>query len=99
MFKDTDGKAYLCYVWDNAGPNRQHGIYLMSADYLTLEKRIYLFDIPSREAPHIFKRNGFYYYGTSRTAGIRSTRHDLLHRDQSCRPLVASEGIVNARLG
>jgi len=30
MFKDDDGKAYLCYVWDNAGPNRQHGIYLMS---------------------------------------------------------------------
>jgi len=57
----------LCYVWDNAGPNRQHGIYLMSADYLTLDKRMYLFDIPSREAPHIFKRNGIYYYGTSRT--------------------------------
>jgi hypothetical protein len=73
MFEDTDGKAYLCYVWDNAGPNRQHGIYLMSPDYLTLEKRIYLFDIRSREAPHIFKRNGIYYYGTSRTAGIRST--------------------------
>ncbi|MGA3181253.1 MAG: discoidin domain-containing protein [Verrucomicrobiota bacterium] len=73
MFKDADGKAYLCYVWDNAGPNRQHGIYLMSPDYLTLDKRIYLFDIRSREAPHIFKRNGIYYYGTSRTAGIRST--------------------------
>jgi len=73
MFKDTDGKAYLCYVWDKAGPNRQHGIYLMSPDYLTLDKRIYLFDIPSREAPMIMKRNNIFYYGTSRTAGIRST--------------------------
>jgi len=30
MFKDTDGKAYLCYVWWKTGPNRQHGIYLLS---------------------------------------------------------------------
>jgi hypothetical protein len=73
MYEDTDGKAYLCYVWWNAGPNRQHGIYLMSPDYLTLDKRIYLFDIPSREAPFIFKRNNIYYYGTSRTAMITST--------------------------
>jgi len=73
MFKDTDGKAYLCYVWDQAGPNRQHGIYLMSPDYLKLEKRIYLFNIPSREAPMLMKRNKIYYYFTSRTAGIRST--------------------------
>ena len=73
MFKDADGKAYLCYVWDQAGPNRQHGIYLMSPDYLTLDKRIYLFDFPSREAPMIMKRNNLYYYLTSRTAGIRST--------------------------
>jgi len=73
MFKDDDGKAYLCYVWWMTGPNRQHGIYLLSPDYLTLDKRIYLWDIPSREAPHIFKRNGIYYYGTSRTAMITST--------------------------
>jgi hypothetical protein len=73
MFKDSDGRAYLCYVWDKTGPNRQHGIYLMSPDYLTLEKRMVLFDIPSREAPMIMKRNNIYYYLTSRTAGIRST--------------------------
>ena len=30
-------------------------------------------DIPSREANHVFKRNGIYYYGTSRTAGIQSS--------------------------
>src|SRR4029079_1508390 len=40
---------------------------------LSLDKRIFLWDIRSREAPHIFKRNGIYYYGTSRTAGIQSS--------------------------
>ncbi|MGA2230213.1 MAG: family 43 glycosylhydrolase [Tepidisphaeraceae bacterium] len=73
MFKDSDGTAYLCYVWDKTGPNRQHGIYRMSPDYLKLDKRIYLFDIRSREAPFLMKRNNIYYYMTSRTAGIRST--------------------------
>jgi hypothetical protein len=70
MFKDDDGKAYLAYVWWGTGTNRAHGIYRMSADYLTLDTRMYLWNIPSREAPHIFKRNGIYYYGTSRTDGI-----------------------------
>ena len=71
VYKDDDGKAYLAYVWDQTGPNRQHGIYLMSADYLTLDKRIYLWNIPSREGTHIFKRNGLYYYGTSETNGVK----------------------------
>jgi hypothetical protein len=70
MYKDDDGKAYLAYVWDSTGSNRQHGIYRMSADYLTLDTRMYLWNIPSREAPHIFKRNGVYYYGVSETNGI-----------------------------
>ncbi|MGA3124551.1 MAG: discoidin domain-containing protein [Polyangiaceae bacterium] len=73
MFEDDDGQAYLAYVWWETGPNREHGIYRMSADYLTLAERVYLWNIPSREAPHIFKRNGVYYYGTSRTAGINPT--------------------------
>jgi hypothetical protein len=42
----------------------------MSADYLTLDTQMYLFDVPSREAPHMFKRNGTYYYGVSETNGI-----------------------------
>jgi len=71
MYEDDDGTAYLAYVWDQAGPNRQHGIYKMSADYLTLDTRMYLFNVPSREAPHIFKRNGTYYYGVSETNGIQ----------------------------
>jgi hypothetical protein len=70
MYKDDDGQAYLAYVWDKTGPNRQHGIYRMSADYLTLDKQMYLFDVPSREAPMIFKRNTTYYYGVSETNGI-----------------------------
>jgi hypothetical protein len=71
MYKDDDGTAYLAYVWDATGSNRQHGIYRMSADYLTLDTRMYLFNVPSREAPHIFKRNGTYYYGVSETNGIQ----------------------------
>ncbi len=73
VFQDDDGKAYLAYVSWATGTNAQHGIYRMSDDYLTLDKRIYLWDIRSREAPHIFKRHGLYYYGTSRTAGIQSS--------------------------
>ncbi len=72
-FEDDDGKAYIAYVSWAVGTNAQHGIYRMSDDYLTLDKRIFLWDIRSREAPHIFKRNGIYYYGTSRTAGILSS--------------------------
>jgi hypothetical protein len=73
VFEDDDGQAYLAYVWWETGPNREHGIYRMSPDYQTLAERVYLWNIPSREAPHIFKRNGIYYYGTSRTAGINPT--------------------------
>jgi hypothetical protein len=72
-FKDDDGKAYLCYVSWAKGVNAQHGIYRMSNDYVSLDKRLFLWDIRGREAPHIFKRNGIYYYGTSKTAGIQSS--------------------------
>ncbi|HVX84035.1 MAG TPA: discoidin domain-containing protein [Phycisphaerae bacterium] len=73
IYEDDDGKAYLAYVSWAVGTNAQHGIYALSDDYLTLDHRVYLWDIRSREAPHIFKRNGLYYYGTSRTAGIQSS--------------------------
>lgn len=73
IFKDDDGKVYLCYVSWAVGTNAQHGIYLLSPDYMKLEKRIKLWDIPSREAPHIFKRNGIYYYGTSLTDWVASS--------------------------
>ncbi len=73
MFEDNDGTAYLAYVSWAVGTNAQHGIYRMSDDYMTLEKRMYLWDVRGREAPHIFKRNGIYYYGTSKTAWVDST--------------------------
>ena len=73
MFEDDDGRAYLAYVSWAVGTNAQHGIYRMSDDYMTLEKRMYLWDVRGREAPHIFKRNGIYYYGTSKTAWVDST--------------------------
>ena len=67
MYQDDDGTAYLAYVWWGTGTNKAHGIYRMSADYLTLDKQMYLWNEGSREAPHIFKRNGTYYYGVSET--------------------------------
>ena len=67
MYQDDDGTAYLAYVWWGTGTNKAHGIYRMSADYLTLDTRMYLWNEGSREAPHIFKRNGTYYYGLSET--------------------------------
>ena len=73
MCEDTGGTAYLAYVSWAVGTNAQHGIYRMSDDYMTLEKRMYLWDVRGREAPHIFKRNGIYYYGTSKTAWVDST--------------------------
>jgi hypothetical protein len=73
IFKDDDGQLYLAYVSWAVGTNAQHGLYRFSPDYLTLDKRLYLWDIRSREANHIFKRDGLYYYGTSRTAGIQSS--------------------------
>jgi hypothetical protein len=73
IFEDDDGTAYLCYVSWAIGTNAQHGIYRMSKDYLTPDKRMYLWNIGGREAPHMFKRNGTYWYGTSKTAGIQSS--------------------------
>lgn len=94
VFKDDDGAAYLCYVSWAKGTNAQHGIYKMSADYLSPERRVHLWDIPAREAPHLFKRNGIYYYGTSHTAWIDSsgtnyyTATDLAGPWSEARPLV-----------
>ena len=97
VFKDSDGRVYLCYVSWAVGTNAQHGIYRMSDDYLTLDKRIFLWDIRSREAPHIFKRNGIYYYGTSRTAGIQSSGTSYYTVHESGRPLVAGQAALDAR--
>ena len=51
VFKDSDGKAYLCYVSWATGVDAEHGIYRMSEDYLTPDKKMFLWDIRGREAP------------------------------------------------
>lgn len=73
VFKDTDGKAYLNAVSWKTGTNAQHGIWLLSPDYLTVERRIFLWNRGGREAPMMFTRNGIYYYGTSATDWTTST--------------------------
>jgi hypothetical protein len=93
MFQDDNGQAYLAYVWWETGPNREHGIYRMSPDYLTLAERVYLWNIPSREAPHIFKRNGVYYYGTSRTMGITPTATEYYTATNLAGPWSAEVGL------
>ncbi|MBN1759338.1 MAG: discoidin domain-containing protein [Chitinispirillaceae bacterium] len=73
VFIDSDGKAYLNAVSWKTGTNAQHGIWLLSPDYLTVERRIFLWNRGGREAPMMFKRNGIYYYGTSATDWTAST--------------------------
>jgi hypothetical protein len=73
VYQDNDGQAYLAYVSWAISTNGSHGIYRLSPDYLTLDTRVFYWTTGGREAPHIFKRNGMYYYGTSRTAGINPT--------------------------
>ncbi len=74
VFKDTDGRAYLAAVSWKTGTNAQHGIWLLSPDYLTVERRVFLWNTGGREAPMIFKRNGIYYYATSATDWTVSTK-------------------------
>jgi hypothetical protein len=73
VYQDDDGQAYLAYVSWKISTNGSHGIYRMSADYQTLATRVFYWTTGGREAPHIFKRDGTYYYGTSRTAFISPT--------------------------
>jgi hypothetical protein len=73
VYEDADSKAYLAAVSWKTGTNAQHGIWLMSPDYLTVERRIFLWNRGGREAPMIFKRSGIYYYATSATNWTVST--------------------------
>jgi hypothetical protein len=77
IYQDDDGQAYLAYVSWAISTNGSHGIYRMSSDFLTLDTRVFYWTRGGREAPHIFKRDGMYYYGTSRTAGIDPTASAL----------------------
>ena len=78
VWQDDDGKAYLAYVWDsipgaNSGGVSQHAFALLSPDYLTVSKRMWLWNRGSREAPMMMKRRGRYYYLTSLTLWTEST--------------------------
>ncbi len=73
VFQDSDGKAYLNAVSWKTGTNAQHGIWLLSTDYLSVERRMFLWNLGGREAPMVFKRNGTYYYATSATDWTTST--------------------------
>jgi F5/8 type C domain/Glycosyl hydrolases family 43 len=78
VYQDDDGQAYLAYVWDsipgaNSGGVSQHALARLAPDYLTVAKRMWLWNRGSREANMVMKRNGMYYYMTSLTLWTEST--------------------------
>lgn len=78
VYQDDDGQAYLAYVWDsipgaNSGGVSQHALARLAPDYLSVAKRLWLWNRGSREANMVMKRNGLYYYMTSLTLWTEST--------------------------
>jgi|GEM_PF-1128211 len=78
VYQDDDGQAYLAYVWDsipgaNSGGVSQHALARLSPDYLSVAKRMWLWNRGSREGNLVMKRNGLYYYLTSLTLWTEST--------------------------
>lgn len=78
VWQDTDGKAYLAYVWDsipgaNSGGVSQHALALMSPDYQSVSKRMMLWNAGSREGMCVMKAHGLYYYISSLTLWTQST--------------------------
>lgn len=67
LFVDDDGKGYFLSA---ANENYDLHLYLLSADYLTIDRRVaLLFEGGHREAPALFKRNGTYFLVTSGSTG------------------------------
>lgn len=78
VWEDTDGKAYLAYVWDsipgaNSGGVSQHALALLSPDYQSVSKRMWLWNAGSREGMCVMKAHGLYYYISSLTLWTQST--------------------------
>ncbi len=78
VWQDTDGKAYLAYVWDsipgaNSGGVSQHALALLSPDYQSVSKRMWLWNSGSREGMCVMKAHGLYYYISSLTLWTQST--------------------------
>jgi hypothetical protein len=94
VFEDDDGRAYLAYVSWAISTNGSHGIYGMSPDYQTLDKRVAYWTTGGREAPHIFKRDGVYYYGTSQTANIDPSATQYYMASSLAGPWSASVGLT-----
>ncbi len=73
LFKDDDNKAYLVYSYLNASNVRELRIDQLTSDYLDVSHNVKTFtynDLGSkREAPNIFKTNGYYYIITSGVSG------------------------------
>jgi len=67
LFVDDDGSAYFISTWkENASLN----LYKLTPDYRHIQSlAATLFDNQRREAPCLFKRNGYYYLVTSGLSG------------------------------
>ena len=78
VYKDDDGKLYLCYLWNsvegaNSGGKSEHGIALFKSDYLSLSENLHVWHRGEREANMMMKSHGHYYYLTSLTDYVTSS--------------------------
>lgn len=79
-FQDDDGNAYIMYTFDKGGTNKTQGIAKLDpASYtrvLTPEEGGFMaeFTGEAREAASIFKKDGIYYYFTSKCMGWESSQ-------------------------
>jgi beta-xylosidase len=74
-FKDTDGKAYLVYTYDESYTNGYQGISELAADYLSIGNQIaaYPAENGSCEADSLLHVGNTYYWFTSACAGWDSS--------------------------
>lgn len=69
LFKDDDGAAYFV---SSSNDNADMKVYRLTDDYLKIDHLVItLFKGQYREAPVLFKRNGFYYLLTSFCTGTK----------------------------
>jgi hypothetical protein len=79
LFKDDDGQAYFIYDRDVRSPGPDFGrvlhIVRLSGDYLAPTTNFYKITIADRrEAPVMFKHNGYYFLVTSAETGWKFNR-------------------------